>query len=111
MSTPKFERITIKTVSPDGWPVDFELVPERGATEAAIEFLEKLGYAPAPTAEAARDYQYTPDGLPICPKHGEVMSKREKQGDTWYSHSVTGPDGQKQYCRGYQSKNSPGWNY
>lgn len=52
----------------------------------------------------------TPEGLPICPKHNEPMRKREKQGDTWFSHRVTDPaTGENQYCRGYASKNGPGW--
>ncbi len=56
-------------------------------------------------------YRWTPDGLPICPKHGEVMTRREKQGDTWYSHQVTDPaTGEVTYCRGHEGKNSPGWN-
>ena len=111
--TPNFEKITIKTLDPNGWPIDFELTPEPGATSAAIRFLEKHGYTPAPTAEAGRDnqYQYTPEGLPICPKHKEVMKKREKQGDVWYSHAVQGAHGESHYCRGYASKNSPGWNH
>lgn len=55
-------------------------------------------------------YQWTPEGLPVCPKHGDVMGKREKQGDVWYSHRVIDPTtGEEHYCRGYDSKNSPGW--
>lgn len=104
-----FNKVIIHTINNTGWPIDFELTAEPGKTDEAIAFLEKHGFSPAPTAEAARDYQYTPEGLPICPKHGEVMKKREKQGDTWHSHNVTGDDGQTHYCRGYASKNSPGW--
>lgn len=54
----------------------------------------------------------TPSGdVPICLKHGEVMHKREKQGDEWYSHSVIDPaTGEKLFCRGYPDrKNGPGW--
>lgn len=106
-----FDKVTIKTVNPQGWPVDFEITPVPGRTAEAIAFLEEHGYSPAPTAEAARDYKYTPEGLPICPKHGEVMKKREKQGDTWYSHRVHDERGNEHYCRGYPSKSSPGWVY
>lgn len=106
----KFDNIVIHTLDKDGWPIDFELTPAPGATSEAILFLREHGYSPAPTAEAARDYQYTPEGLPICPKHGAVMRKREKQGDTWYSHQVTDENGEAHYCRGYASKSSPGWN-
>jgi hypothetical protein len=38
------------------------------------------------------------------------MTKREKQGDEWYSHQVTTVDGEILYCRGYPDKNSPGYN-
>lgn len=56
------------------------------------------------------EWQRTPDGQPICPKHGEAMVQREKQGDTWHSHSVIDPNtGEKLYCRGYPTKNGPGW--
>lgn len=110
-TAPKFERITIRTVNPDGWPIDFDITPEPGATASAIEYLARMGYNPAPTADAGREsqYQYTPEGLPFCPKHREVMQKREKQGDIWYSHGVEDAHGERHYCRGYQSKNSPGW--
>lgn len=104
-----FEKITIHAIHPKGWPVDFQINPAEHKTEEAIAFLERYNFIPAPTAESARDYSYTPDGLPICPKHGEVMQKREKQGDTWFSHGVTDSQGQKHYCRGYASKSSPGW--
>ena len=60
MNAPKFERITIKTVDSNGWPIDFELAPEPGATGAAIAFLTQHGYSPAPTAEAARGSSATP---------------------------------------------------
>lgn len=67
--------------------------------------------AQAMQAQDAKEYQWTPEGLPICPKHGEVMKKREKQGDSWYSHRVIDPaTGEELYCRGYAGKNSPGWN-
>lgn len=57
---------------------------------------------------AADGWQRTPEGLPICPKHGVVMQKREKQGDTWYSHKIETPEGDC-YCRGYATKNGDGW--
>ena len=38
------------------------------------------------------------------------MREREKQGDTWYSHSVTDPtSGEVLYCKGRPGKDSPGW--
>lgn len=55
-------------------------------------------------------YEYTPDGLPICPKHGIPMTKREKQGDVWYSHNV-GTEEFPMYCRGHAGNSSPGWEH
>lgn len=104
-----FNKITIKAVNKEGWPIDFEISPGETTTAQAIEYLERYGFRPAPTAEDSKTIQYTPDGLPICPKHGVPMRKREKQGDTWYSHSIEDSHGDPHYCRGYKSKNSPGW--
>ncbi len=55
-------------------------------------------------------WSYTPEGLPICPKHGAPMKKREKQGDCWHSHNL-GTEGQPLYCRGYPGKESPGYDH
>lgn len=76
---------------------------------AAIDRLRAIGATP--TAQPAQQWAYTPEGLPICPKHNAPMKKREKQGDTWYSHIVTAPDGEDCYCRGYAGKDSPGYEY
>lgn len=104
-----FDKVIIRTVDKAGWPIDFELTPEPGRTAEAIAFLEAHGYRPAPTAEDSKAIQWTAEGLPICPKHGEVMRKREKQGDTWYSHTVQDEHGGQHYCRGYRGKSSPGF--
>jgi hypothetical protein len=104
-----FEKVTIRTVDKNGWPIDFELIPEPGQLAKSIAFLEAHGYRPAPMGEDKKGFEYTPEGLPICPRHGEPMRKREKQGDTWYSHTVDDGRGHDLYCRGYKSKNSPGW--
>lgn len=59
---------------------------------------------------ASSAYQWTPEGLPICPRHNEVMGRREKQGDVWYSHRVIDPEtGEEMFCKGYRSRSSPGW--
>ncbi len=105
-----FQTITIHTLNPAGWPVDFQIAPANGKLDEAIEYLNQHGFAPAPLGKAVGEVQFTPDGLPMCPKHGAVMRKREKQGDVWHSHSIDGPDGQTLYCRGYPDKTSPGWN-
>lgn len=51
MSNNMFTNITIRAISPDGWPVDFQIAPETKTTEA-FAFLEKYGYRPAADAPA-----------------------------------------------------------
>jgi hypothetical protein len=83
-------------------------VVARGYTlDQLCDMLDKRGYAaPAQTQE----WQTLPDGTPICPKHHTPMRKRERQGDTWYSHSAgKGADGKDIYCKGYHGKDSPGY--
>ena len=70
----------------------------------AVRLLPEAGIEPV----RAAIWQTTPDGIPICPRHGVPMRRREKQGDTWYSHNV-GTDGEELWCRGYPGKDSPGW--
>ena len=66
--------------------------------------LLKAGYLP--NGELPR----TAEGLPICTRHAVPMRQREKQGDTWYSHSVTNPTtGEILYCKGRPGNDSPGW--
>ena len=66
--------------------------------------LLKPGYLP--NGEPPR----TAEGLPLCTRHATPLRQREKQGDTWYSHSVTDPTtGQILYCNGRPGKDSPGW--
>src|SRR5690606_5750129 len=76
----------------------------------AIRILEKQVAEPAEMG-GIRLYTTPAGEVPICVKHGEVMHKREKQGDEWYSHSVIDPaTGEKLFCRGYPDrKNGPGW--
>lgn len=49
-----------------------------------------------------------PDGRVLCPKHGVPMKKREKQGQSWYSHNV-GTEDDACYCKGYPGPDSPGY--
>lgn len=80
--------------------------------KALREKLRKLGLDPIPAPVT-----WTPEGLPLCPRHRIVMSKRDKQGDIWYSHALKDGDGNAiidkhgdpVYCRGHQHKSSPGW--
>ena len=71
----------------------------------AMRLLPEAGIAPV---QAATSWATTPEGLPICPKHRVPMRKRERQGDTWYSHNAGG-EGEELWCRGYPGKDSPGW--
>lgn len=83
-------------------------VVSRGYTlDQLCDMLDKRGYA----AQAqTQEWQTLPDGTPICPKHHTPMRKRERQGDTWYSHSTgKGADGKDVYCKGYHGKDSPGY--
>jgi len=83
-------------------------VVARGYTlDQLCDMLDKRGYA----AQAqTQEWQTLPDGTPICPKHHTPMRKRERQGDTWYSHSAgKDADGKDVYCKGYAGKDSPGY--
>ena len=70
----------------------------------AARLLSQAGIEPI----RAASWHYTPDGLPICPKHGVAMRKWERQGDVWYAHN-TGAEARELWCRGYPGKDSPGW--
>ena len=73
--------------------------------KAVQRLLPEAGIEPV---RAAPRWETTAEGLPICPKHGVPMRRREKQGDVWHSHNV-GEPGEEVYCRGYPGKDSPGW--
>lgn len=101
----------IETLSPNGNAIRFE-TPDALQLDELLKTLPSIerklvaaGYQP----NAERHYPKTPDGLPICPKHSEVMRERNKQGDIWYSHQVKAAHGAELYCRGHAGKSSPGW--
>jgi hypothetical protein len=102
-------KATITTISPSSYLVSFETPDMR--LEELIGQLPKLerilaGAGYLPNGEMMK----SPEGLPICPRHGEVMKAREKQGDAWYSHKVVDPTtGEVAYCKGRPGKDSPGW--
>lgn len=103
----------IQTISPNGFAVTIES-DEFGGEKlagvlAALPGIERQLIAAGYQPNATREWPKTPTGEPICPKHGAPMRLREKQGDTWYSHKITAPDGSEHYCRGYADKSSPGW--
>lgn len=95
--------ITIIAYHPEGWEIRLNVATGSEMRER-IHWLSNHGYTPQ------RGFLETPDGLPICPKHGLPMRKREKQGDTWYSHNV-GTEEHPMWCRGYAGDNSPGWEF
>lgn len=108
--TPATERaypvrtFSVQAISPDGWPCTFawnDIPVEQ--FELKLQTLANRGYTPP-----AQPLQETPEGLPICRKHGVPMRRREKQGDVWFSHNV-GDEDAPCYCRGYAGKDSPGW--
>ncbi len=73
----------------------------------AVRLLPEAGITPI---RVATSWQTTPTGDPICPKHGTVMRKRERQGDVWFSHNM-GTEDHPLSCRGYAGKESPGWEH
>lgn len=94
--------ITIVAYHPEQFEIRLEL-EEADKIDHAIAWLVRHRYRPG------KGFEYTPEGLPICPRHQIPMTKREKQGDTWYSHNM-GTKDDPSWCRGYASPSSPGWN-
>lgn len=96
-------------ISSNGFITHFEV-------EADIDSRELIDKLPAlERALIARGYRpngqlpRSPEGLPICPRHGEVLRPREKQGDAWFSHKVVDANGEIVYCKGRPGADSPGW--
>lgn len=86
-----------------------EVLGQLKAQTALLSTISKKLEALGDAQQGNSAYQWTPEGLPICGKHQEVMPKREKQGDAWFSHRIV-VEGKELFCRGYASKSSPGWN-
>jgi len=101
------DSLTLTALHPSGFEVCLQ-VPSLDALEPTIADLLQRGYRP--TSGASDGWQRTPEGHPLCPKHRVPMRPRLKQGDEWYSHSVTNrTTGEIVYCKGYKSPSSPGW--
>lgn len=99
--------IQILTLHPSGFPVIFAIEDNDPKLKHLIDQLTNYGFRPGIAGDT---WPRTPEGTPICPKHGVPMTKREKQGDIWWSHPVINPDtGEKLYCRGYETKNGRGY--
>lgn len=99
-----------------GFAITVEVDGNQRDLDRLIDGLEKIGAEPTPTTDAQpvghAGFAYTPDGKPICPKHGAPMKERNKQGDLWHSHAVAEDEkGNTIYCKGYAGKDSPGWEY
>ena len=84
---------------PLGYAIEFDDV-SRERLDEAVAWLAQHGYQPDLPGDG---WRRTPDGEPLCPRHGVAMSKRERQGDTWHSHKVVDQHGQEKYCRGYRT--------
>lgn len=56
MAESMFERVTIRTVNGDGWPIDFELKSGQ-SPKPALEWLAGHGYTPASSTPAVLDVQ------------------------------------------------------
>lgn len=104
-------RALIETISPQGYKVQFEIEAQPGL-EALLSQLADVELALAEAGyEPGAELPKTPDGLPICRKHGAVMDRREKQGDVWFSHKVIVSEGREAWCKGRPGDDSPGWAY
>ena len=99
---------TIECRHPSGFRITFDV--QRDDLETCISWLLTNGYKPDPPT--GDRWERTPDGLPLCPKHGAVMTRRKKQGDAWFSHRIIDHQtGEIQYCRGYVTgKEADGYN-
>jgi hypothetical protein len=89
-----------------GFDADIILKVDIRKAAASVAYLEAQGFEPPPRPV---EFDRTPEGLPICPRHGVPMKVREKQGDTWHSHKVTTAGGEELFCRGYPGPSSPGY--
>lgn len=94
--------VTVEAFHAAGYRVTFATTAAK--VTKVVRWLESHGFTPE------RAPKTTPDGTPLCPKHGVPMRKREKQGDSWWSHNV-GTEEQPLWCKGYAGKDSPGWDH
>jgi hypothetical protein len=78
------------------------------AIDKMVDWLDAHRYAPDLPGDG---WRRTPDGDPICPRHGVAMASREKQGSVWHSHKIIANTGEELYCRGYPNPSSAfdGW--
>ena len=91
---------TVEAFHKTGFRVTFQTTAAK--VDGVVAWLQKRGF------KSQRGFETTPDGTPICPKHNVPMRKREKQGDSWYSHNM-GTEDTPIWCKGYRHRTSPGW--
>jgi len=98
----------VRYMSPDGFSCQFTLRGSSGAdllprTVAALQWLADHGCTPNGTPVATANSNHA--GNPAwCPIHNCEMKRREKDGQTWYSHKTA--DGE--WCRGKAPKGGVG---
>jgi len=104
-------------ISPGGFRWQFTIRPGLAAEEMtallerakkAEEWLTKKGYKPyvpfktnnANASQQAGGNGGEPDSK-VCPVHHVAMQKREKHGETWWSHKAINPETNEEYwCKG-----------
>lgn len=72
---------------------------------AALRYLAKHGIEPE---RAPLQFEWTAEGLPLCPKHGVPMAKRERFGKEWYAHNA-GTKERPAWCRGFPDPRTTGY--
>jgi hypothetical protein len=78
-----------------------ELLPK---LEAAMDWLAKKGAAPTASANGNGGGNGQAE-TKVCPIHHVKMRRREKNGQSWWSHKATDPDtGEEYWCRGEQKQ-------
>ena len=66
--------------------------------EAAMDWLAKKGATPTGNGNGQPEAK-------VCPVHHVKMRRREKNGQSWWSHRATDPDTSEEYwCRGEQKQ-------
>jgi hypothetical protein len=97
--------VRVHILHPSGVAIWLECV-SLDAADVMIKHMLASGYRPVPVAGGGGSAEWPkgPDGRsPLCPRHGAIMTERQKQSDTWWSHKLMHPrTGEDVYCRGYR---------
>jgi len=104
----------VKAVSPQGFDImltlrDSDTASLMARVEGALDWLVKQKFTPTPqrygggnvnASQQAGGNGGDPDSK-VCPVHHVAMRKREKHGETWWSHKAINPDtGEEYWCKG-----------